>query len=83
MVSHQTRTVLLAAVCAAIGIGFGVIIGYFSNNNGSSSPSEPEKPQENQDAAQMIMDEIKTAKLEEYLRYKRMFVNTDNSRQDI
>nr|XP_039266344.1 putative N-acetylated-alpha-linked acidic dipeptidase [Styela clava] len=57
------RIILLAVVVCAVGVGVGVIIGYFAIDN-----SIPE-PKENPDASQMIMNEIKAENLEKYLRY--------------
>ncbi|XP_077970867.1 putative N-acetylated-alpha-linked acidic dipeptidase isoform X2 [Styela clava] len=56
------RIVLFAVIACGIGIGVGVIIGYFSHDT-----SIPE-PKADPDASQRIMDEIKAENIEAYLR---------------
>lgn len=72
--AQNQRVIILAAVCAVLGIGIGVVIGYFSNNNNNKQEmvAEPVKPQADQSAAKMIMDEIQTEKLEENLRLLKL-----------
>lgn len=71
--AQNQRVIILAAVCAVLGIGIGVVIGYFSNNNNKQEMvAEPVKPQADQSAAKMIMDEIQTEKLEENLRLLKL-----------
>lgn len=60
----KTRTILICVVASAVGIGLGVVIGYFSH---PSAPSNGQ-PEEDLSILKKLMDEMKSENIRENLK---------------
>ena len=66
MTLSGTKLVVSIVICTSVGIGIGVLIGYYSNN--SSSPGEQQSVEEDEGISAKLMNEMNSDNIKTHLR---------------